>query len=657
MPSVVLKAAQNCMIKSSAPTTPCGAGTQESISTSFEGNGLLISFASLAENLRNKRIVSVAVTTYISHISGQTNKATVINPLYGAFNAETATYSNALIYSDTLSSVTSNFTAGAPEGYVSATYGLNSYEEEYIAPILKNGVVAYSYSQPVNISTLTGNSPPYVTVNYEEAQLFLGNIAPQSGYVPKAKANTFSWRLGAYGVTYNEIAQSSAVFRWRADAAAMATEINITTANSITIPASTFTTSNVQWQVTATANTGQSFTSDWYTLSTVEALSTASIIEPKDVVVDGDKDVTLRWTHQIATGTAQSKYDVESSPDGTTYTALRSETTVAESYIAPAGTFAAGNRFWRVRTYNSENAAGEWSIPAKIVVVAAPKAPVVSVTASPRPTINWQSTGQQAFEVEVGSIKSGLQFGTGKNYRLQEYLRDGSYTTRVRIQNSYGLWSDWGSASFTVANVHGGAIALEVAATHNAILTWESTGTYSKFYIYRDGVLVGKTTAKSYIDNTSIGSVKYQVRGVNSTDDNYGLSEIKTVDVKCDTIMIADLNTGQWTKLEKTASSERASTLAEGIQTNYVYFSGAAYPSAEISEFKSKTISFDAAFAERAAADHFSKLLGKLVCVKNTWGDIVIGVLTAFSKTSELFFQAFSCDVEQVSYNEAVTYD
>ena len=77
------------------------------------------------------------------------------------------------------------------------------------------------------------------------------------------------------------------------------------------------------------------------------------------------KEITFKWQHIIETGTEQTKFDIEKSSDGVSFTALASQTTAIQSYVVAANALAAGTIYWRVRTYNTDNAAGAWSDTAK----------------------------------------------------------------------------------------------------------------------------------------------------------------------------------------------------------------------------------------------------------------------------------------------------
>ncbi len=379
---------------------------------------------------------------------------------------------------------------------------------------------------------------------------------------------------------------------------------------------------------------------------------------PTSVYVDVSTSQTFEWDHNITTATAQTRADLQYSTDGATWLGIATVTGADESVAVAAGVLPFGAFQWRARTYNLDSVYGEWSDTSPLVGIGKPAAPTIdSVTTTPRPVITWQATGQQAYEVAFGTVESGTKFGTVKTFKCPQYLVNGTYAVKVRIQNSNGLWSDWATSSVTVSNTAGNAIALTVTASHVASLSWTTTGSYDKYYVYRNGALIAKTTVKNYVDNTSIGSTVYQVRGAYNANDNYGLSGAVTADIICETVMITGLTSISWQTLDKTASSDRSNGVSESQKVSYALFAGCTYQSVEISEFKTKRISFEAAFTTKASADAFADLLGKLVCVKDQWGNTVIGVLAGHSKASGRFYQSFTCEVEQIAYYEVINHD
>ena len=598
---------------------------------------LLVGFQPLADGLKYRHITEIMVYAYVSNL-GTGFFSPIFATLQAGFTESTVTYSSQPRH-DLYSFGSSLQSSG---------YSSLSLTDSWL---LKYGLwISSYYYWPCTVDTSRSSNKPYLIVSYDDTDVTpTVTASPTSGYVPKHASSVFSWVMGKSGTSYSDFTQASATYRWRTAEGATPTEIACGTNTSITIPANTFSTGSIQWQVTLITNTGASVTSPWYTMSTVEATSTPVIVAPKSTVLDGSKDTVFSWQHIISTGTAQTKYDLYTSADGTNYSQLKSESTAATSTTITAGTLVAGSLYWKVRTYNTDNAAGAWSDIGQLAVVAAPATPSVTVVASPRPLVQWQIEGQQGYEVTIGDYNSGLIFGTDKSFKSPLFLADGVYAVKVRVQNKYGLWSDYGTASVSVTNTPGDAITLTVTASHIATLAWDTTGSYDKYFVYRDGEVITETTDKHYTDNTSIGSVSYFVRGAHNSNDNYTSSNAQTVEIDTETLMIADLDTGVWYTLALSDTQDRKNGISESQQVAYMNFVGDTYPSVEQSEFVDKSFNFVVAFEKSTEAKQFEALRGKTVCVKGK-GDMVIGKLSAFSKSASGFYFAYSCSVKQIEW-------
>lgn len=430
------------------------------------------------------------------------------------------------------------------------------------------------------------------------------------------------------------------------------------TATSITIPANTFSGDSIQWQLSVTANSGVTTTSDWMTLSLTDVESTAVAVAPDRAVIDGASDNVFKWEHVISTGTAQTKAELQQSTDGSTWTALATVTGAANTWTAPAGTFTSGTKYWRVRTYNSKGAAGAWSAATQFIVLAAPATPPVSIVSTePRPKIRWQSDEQQAYQVEIdGVYASGTRFGTGKTWKAPFYLADGSYTVRVRVQNEYGFWSPWGAAALPVTNVPGGAITLTAEGGIEAVLSW-TPGSFDYYLVYRDGVAIAKVTEPGYTDAASIGTVSYQVRGCYDNSDNYSLSEAVEVTVSTDKVRLYDMERGEWLHFLYDSSAHRSTGLSLSQDIQYVQLSGHTYPVAERSEFKSRALRITCVCADDAERQSLRALIGHLTCCKTPEGNMIIGYPASISESSDDFFSTYSFTIEQIDRKEEISLD
>nr|DAV01247.1 MAG TPA: Oligo alginate lyase [Caudoviricetes sp.] len=651
MPEITLTGAQCAGISASFPSTNFST---ESVYVAGDANGLsdiLFSFAAPPEAARFKAIENV--TVYVNYQVSFSTLAQSITWYYlrGPFNEKTVTYNNKPSYGGTKLSV--YVSSAGYKTVVSTTTSLASYVLKYGIMIATNYYWAFQ-------STRSSN-PPYATFRYtdETVGLAISNTSPSRGSIVAANSNTFSWRESVNGYCYADVSRTSAKFRWRKSASDTVKEIDVPgTATSITIPANTFSGDSIQWQISVTANSGVTTTSDWMTLSLTDVESTAVAVAPDRAVLDGASDNVFKWEHIISTGTAQTKAELQQSTDSSTWTALATVTGAANTWTAPAGTFTSGTKYWRVRTYNSKGAAGAWSAATQFIVLAAPATPPVSIVSTePRPEIRWQSDEQQAYQVEIdGVYASGTRFGTGKTWKAPFYLADGSYTARVRVQNEYGFWSPWGTAALPVVNVPGGAITLTAEGGIEAALSW-TPGSFDYYLVYRNGVAIAKVTEPSHTDAASIGGVRYQVRGCYDNSDNYSLSEAMEITVGTDNVRLYDMERGEWLHFLYDSSAHRSTGLSLSQDIQYVQLSGHTYPVAERSEFKSRALRIACVCADDAERQSLRALLGHLTCCKTPEGNMIIGYPASITENSDDFFSTYSFTIEQIDRKEEINID
>lgn len=653
MATVTMYANQSAKIAISNPTT-----NYSSDASVTDGN-LLISFSGFPASEKFKAITRASVAIYANLAYGTDGQSCAASAdfLAESFAEKSVTY-NTAPKTDALGSVrVSAYVTGDGKYATGNVLGIGL---EHLRSLLVYGL---KVSPPYRIAfqTSRGSNKPYISVEYSDeiVGLSLSNLAPSSGSIIPANVTTFSWAEAATGVCYESITRASAKFRWRKSASDTVKEIAVPgTATSITIPANTFSGASIQWQLSVTANSGVTTTSDWMTLSLTDVESTAVAVAPDRAVLDGSSDNVFKWEHVISTGTAQTKAELQQSTDGSTWTALATVTGAANTWTAPAGTFTSGTKYWRVRTYNSKGAAGAWSAATQFIVLAAPATPPVSIVSTePRAEIRWQSDEQQAYQVEIdGVYASGTRFGTGKTWKAPFYLADGSYTVRVRVQNEYGFWSPWGTAALPVVNVPGGAITLTAEGGIEAALSW-TPGSFDYYLVYRNGVAIAKVTEPSYTDAASIGGVRYQVRGCYDNSDNYSLSEAVEVTARTDKVRLYDMERGEWLNFLYDSSAHRSTGLSLSQDIQYVQLSGHTYPVAERSEFKSRALRITCVCADDAERQALRALLGHLTCCKTPEGNMTIGYPASISESSDDFFSTYSFTIEQIDRKEEIDLD
>lgn len=382
---------------------------------------------------------------------------------------------------------------------------------------------------------------------------------------------------------------------------------------------------------------------------------TVTTVKPKNTYAGSWDTINFEWTYASREGLAQKKYELQyKDTSHTDWTALASAESANTNVNIPPNTFAAGIVKWRVRCTNANNQVSAWSEEASFTAQGKPSTPTVSATASPRPVITWTGEGQLAYQVKVDDAVLRTAYSTDGQYKVKEYLTDGAHIAAVRIQNEYGLWSDWGTAVFTVANTPGAPITLFAAGGEKAALAWTETD-HKTYYIYRDDIPIAKTTAHTYSDQMAIGTHKYKVRGV--AGDSYSMSNEVTATLSVDAPEIAALGEMQWLRLEYSTAQNSPLGVSAYQDVAYQFYAGRRYPVAETSQQITKIYSFNAAFNDAAQAAAFEGLLGKTVIYRDQHGCLCTGPLMGFELSIDQFFRAFSCSIQQTDNNERIEHD
>lgn len=647
-----------------------------------QGDNIYIKFPVPGDAYKFKRVSKVTLSFYAQPTkdSGNGYKQiwTYVNALESQFDTSVITYATRPEISQTYTGISEHadgkWTALNEIVQLNAVFDLARYrsKKEEVKKGIENGFVvafrgAVSGTSEAIFYGEKSTRKPFLTCEYSNDNVGIkaDNLSPSAGaFVNRAQKNTFTWDAEddtePTQVCFAEVKQTSAVFEWRVKNASTSKTISVSgTTTACTVPANTFPSGIIEWRVKVTANSGTTTTSAWQEIKTTDVTPSCKPISPSGIVIDATIVNRFSWQHIISTGTPQSKADLQWSADGTTWNTLATVTGENQYYDVPANKFTSGTKYWRVRTYNTDGTPSEWSDKAEFIAINAPSAPsIVIQSTGPRPRITWQTSEQEAYQLTLSSgYASGTVYGTEKAWRSPVYLADGSYTIRVRVQNKYGMWSEWSAAALPVSHTEGEAITLSAGESHEAALTWQTAGSYDFYLIERDGVAIGRTVQKQYIDHTSIGSVTYRVRGCYADSDNYGLSNAVTAEILPDTAMICDLESGTWQRLPLSETILRTNRISRTAAISTVHLSGLAYPVAERTEFRDMAMQISCAFTakNRAAALALEALVGRLVCAKTTQGDMVTGYLTALEKNADAIMSRYSFEIQNIHREEAIT--
>lgn len=649
-----------------------------------QGDNIYIKFPVPGDAYKFKRVSKVTLSFYAqpTEDSGNGYKQiwTYVNALESQFDTSVITYATRPEISQTYTGISEHadgkWTALNEIVQLNAVFDLARYrsKKEEVKKGIENGFVvafrgAVSGTSEAIFYGEKSTRKPFLTCEYSNDNVGIkaDNLSPSAGaFVNRAQKNTFTWDTeddtDPTQVCFAEVKQTSAVFEWRVKNASTSKTISVSgTTTACTVPANTFPSGIIEWRVKVTANSGATTTSAWQEITTTDVTPTAKPVSPSGIVIDATTVNRFSWQHIISTGTPQSKADLQWSADGTTWNTLATVTGENQYYDVPANKFTSGTKYWRVRTYNTDGTASAWSDKAEFIAINAPSAPsIVIQSTGPRPRITWQTTEQEAYQLTLSNgYASGTVYGTEKAWRSPVYLADGSYTVRVRVQNKYGMWSEWSAAALPVSHTEGEVITLSAGASHEAALTWQTAGSYDFYLIERDGVAIGRTAQKQYIDHTSIGSVTYRVRGCYDESDNYGVSNSDTVEILPETNMICDLETGVWLEMRLSETQLRTNRTSFSAGVSTVHLAGLAYPVEERSEQRDRALSVACAWphAQRAAALALEALVGRLVCIKDRYGNMAIGSLPSLESNCDEFMRRYSFTISHTNREEAITLD
>lgn len=649
-----------------------------------QGDNIYIKFPVPGDAYKFKRVSKVTLSFYAqpTEDSGNGYKQiwTYVNALKSQFDTSTITYATRPEVSQTYTGISEHadgeWTALNEIVKLNAVFDLAQYrsKKEEVKEGIKNGFVvafrgAVSGTSEAVFYGEKSTRKPFLTCEYSNDNVGIkaDNLSPSAGaFVNRTQKNTFTWDAeddtDPTQVCFAEVKQTSAVFEWRVKNASASNTISVSGATTAcTVPANTFPYGTIEWRVKVTANSGTTTTSAWQEITTTDVTPTAKPVSPSGIVIDATIVNRFSWQHIISTGTPQSKADLQWSADGTTWNTLETVTGENQYYDVPANTFTSGTKYWRVRTYNTDNTASEWSDKAEFIAINAPSAPsIVIQSTGPRPRITWQTSEQEAYQLTLSSgYASGTVYGTEKAWRSPVYLADGSYTVRVRVQNKYGMWSEWSAAALPISHTEGEAITMTATAGHEAALTWQTAGSYDFYLVERDGVAIARTVQKQYIDHTSIGSVTYRVRGCYDESDNYGVSNSDTVEILPETNMICDLETGVWLEMHLSETQLRTNRTSFSAGVSTVHLAGIAYPVEERSEQRDRAMSVACAWphTQRAAALALEALVGRLVCIKDRYGNMAIGSLPSLESNCDEFMRRYSFTISHTNREEAITLD
>lgn len=662
-----LNCVKSCLVDQARPDA-----SQVSTVYTISGNAtdqntkrVILGFESFPQALRYRKLYSAILSARLKSNITQANSTTAY--LYVAPDSFPSDF--------TPSEITWNnggrFTGAKYLGYTSTNnqaYEIKDIPQtaspDYVLPTLVPSVI----SKPLGLAVLRGeanldlSTVPYLVVEYDDTENVPTKIAGKnnkSGYIDPYTEQVFEWEydwsLQDSYYALGPIDQTSFTFYWGTSAAGPWTQITqATSEQSVTIPANTFPVGTVYWKVSGTDGAGQTSETQVYTITTADAQAVASPVYPISRVIDESAPIEFKWNIANAYGNAATGADLEYSTDSATWVPLGHVDGTANTFTAPDGTFTAGKYYWRVRSYNTDNVAGPWSATPTFIYLVAPVVENLQATSEPFATITWQSAEQQAYKIEVDGVSLGTFFGPDKSYTLQDFLEDGEHTVQVAVQNSFSLWSETASYTFTVTNVPGDEVTLQGQFAIDAALYWYTESESSNFLVYRDGKKIGSSNSNIFTDRFVLGQHSYYVLNV-LPGGYYTKSNVVTGTMKaCTTVIDTLQEPSGWMELRLTANDPDEQIFSYQRTASLRHFTGSVYPILELAKYEDGSGTYDVAFPDLPSAQAFEALKGKVVIIKSRGGNVVIGALLQLQKRVGDFFIAYDFTVQRIAWEDFV---
>lgn len=274
--------------------------------------------------------------------------------------------------------------------------------------------------------------------------------------------------------------------------------------------------------IEAVADDGTTTTSTVEQFATIDADAIATCISPSGVFTSGD--ITFVWSHATEYGTPQYAYDLQySNNNGGSWTTVANHVvtsnTSTTTTISDAGTY-----LWRVRTYNTNDVAGEWASATFVNQVPANPPTNLQITTKGRPTVSWTSISQTAYQVQFITSNSvvydsGAVYTSETSHFVNQYFNDTqSYVVRVRIYNGLGEVSEWTESGYQQPSTTDVDFTIVANDGGGATIVVDPSEDHSKYYLLRNNKLIAEITNNTYTDLYSIGQTNYSVVGVTSAD-------------------------------------------------------------------------------------------------------------------------------------------
>lgn len=233
---------------------------------------------------------------------------------------------------------------------------------------------------------------------------------------------------------------------------------------------------------------------------------------PVGTYVSENTDLLFAWGWESNTPATQAAVQLEYKLKTAESWTVVSLTQTNHTYLLTGG-LAQGVYQWRIKGTNDAGEVSDYSSIAEFNVVGQPAAPVIdNVPNKALTTITWATTDQNAFDIQIidsnnKTVINDSVASSVASYKPNIFLK-GSYTAKVRVRNSTGLVSDWGTKAFTINAAGPSKPTIRLFQDDTQITIETDTAASTNYAVIRqeneDGAeeILGTMTAGKFTDST-----------------------------------------------------------------------------------------------------------------------------------------------------------
>jgi hypothetical protein len=402
---------------------------------------------------------------------------------------------------------------------------------------------------------------------------------------------------------------------------------------------------------------------------------TPSNLYPNGGIIDRTIVQRLSWKHND--DNAQGKAVIEwKLQNGVSWNTVEVNSSNQYNDFAP-GFFLAGTIVWRVKTYDQYNLESPYSDIVAFESAAPTNAPAVSPisTAVSRPTVQWSSLGQIAYQIIVTDSNNNTIWDTGEVTSTNKartvgvsFENGGTYTVKVRVKDATNLWSDYASQTITVSytppanpiigvNKADGHLVIDI---HNPVPTGTQPSVIGNDVFKKiDGnwVMIAENIFYQYRDY-EVGSGKVYEYMVTAHGDNETSTSSTSASgsVKLHGVWLHQITDPEASVYHfKYDGGGRASQWE--VESSRMMFKGRKYPVIETGEMHNDLVSFSLTLTSEDERIALEKLVysHSMLCYRDGRGRLVVGMITRLPLEDEIWGgQTTSLEIIRVDYKEGV---